>query len=120
MKRPRDRCGRFVARSFCYIDDKGYPRIGAGPLRGIRLHRIVAAAKLGRPLKADEDVHHVDGDKLNFAPDNLKVMGHQQHGCVSAKQHHYLKRRDMELKSEWEEFFEHERADGGGADVTFP
>lgn len=118
MKRKRGKDGRFIAKSFCYIDDKGYPRIGAGPLRGVRLHRIIAAAKLGRPLKPDEDVHHEDRDRLNCAPDNLKVLGHQQHGCVSAKQHHYLKVNDIKKESEWDEFFEQERS--GGADVTFP
>jgi hypothetical protein len=109
-KRKRDKKGRFVATSVCYIDDKGYPRISAGPLRGIRLHRVIAAAMLGRPLKKDEDVHHDDTDKLNFSPDNLKVMGHAQHGCVSAKQHHFLKQKDIELKSEWDEWFDQERA----------
>lgn len=114
MKQKRDKRGRFATKSFCYIDDKGYPRIGAGPLRGVRLHRVIAAAKLGRPLKPDEDVHHEDRDKLNCSPDNLKVLGHVEHGCVSARQHHYLKERDIELKSEWDEFFESERSDGGG------
>src|SRR6185312_9268458 len=70
----RDKQGKFAVRSFCYIDDKGYPRISAGPMRGQRLHRIIAAAKLGRPLRPDEDVHHLDGDKLNFAPGNLQVL----------------------------------------------
>lgn len=113
MKRQRDKQGRWVTKSFCYIDDKGYPRIGAGPLRGVRLHRIIAAAKLGRPLKPDEDVHHLDGCRLNCAPDNLKVLGHKEHGCVSAKQHHYVKERDIKMKSEWDEFFEQERSGGG-------
>lgn len=100
----RDKKGRFAVKSFCYIDDKGYPRIGAGPLRGQRLHRIIAAAKIGRPLNPDEDVHHLDGQKLNIAPDNLKVMGHREHSCVSAKQHHYLKEREIKLEREWNDY----------------
>jgi hypothetical protein len=106
MTNRRDKNGRFIGKSqFCYIDDKGYPRISAGPLRGQRIHRIIAAAKLGRPLTKDEDVHHEDGNKLNFAPENLRVMGHKEHGCVSAKQHHYLNGIDVSLKGEWDSYF---------------
>lgn len=119
-KKPRDGKGRFSVKSFCYIDDQGYPRIGAGPLRGRRLHRIIAAAKIGRPLKPDEDVHHKDGNKLNCSPNNLEVLGHKEHGCVSAKQHWYVKQNDIRLKNEFDEYFESEQVGGGGADVSFP
>lgn len=113
MPRPkRDKQGRFISTSFCYIDDKGYPRISSGPLRGIRLHRIIAAALKGRPLRSDEDAHHKDGNKLNPAPDNIEVLSHQEHGCISAKQHWYLKGKDINLKSEWDKWFESERKDG--------
>ena len=56
------------------VDSKGYLTITAGPLRGVRVHRLVAAAKLGRPLKKDEDVHHKDGDRTNNSPDNLELF----------------------------------------------
>lgn len=114
----RDKNGRFAVKCFCYIDDKGYPRIGAGPLRGQRLHRVIASATLGRPLEKHEDVHHRDGDKLNFAPDNLKVLGHKEHGCVSAKQHHYLKGIDVSLKSEWDEHFREANAESIGSSTS--
>lgn len=88
-----------------HVDDKGYLRISAGPLRGVRVHRLVAEAKLGRKLRKDEDVHHKDGNKLNCAPSNLKVMDHTEHGCVSAKQHWYVKNVvDPRLKREWDEY----------------
>jgi hypothetical protein len=35
-------------------------------------------------------------------------LGHKEHGCVSAKQHHYVKTHDIHLKNEWDEFFEGE------------
>jgi hypothetical protein len=112
MKIRRDKKGRFAAQSICYIDDNGYPRISAGPLRGMRIHRIIAACKQGKPLTKDQDVHHRDGDKLNFSPENLEILGHQEHGCVSAKQHHYLKEHDISLRSEWDEWFDAERQEG--------
>jgi len=102
------------------VDSKGYLTITAGPLRGIRVHRLIAAAKLGRPLEKDEDVHHRDGDKMNCAPDNLEIKGHREHGAVSAKQHWYLKEHEIKLKNEWDEFFEAELGGGGELDVQFP
>ena len=43
------------------------------------VHRDVAAKKLGRPLKANEIVHHKDGNPQNNSPGNLKVMTKAQH-----------------------------------------
>ncbi|MBU6232167.1 HNH endonuclease [Patescibacteria group bacterium] len=113
MPRKRDtKTGKFKLHAGAYIDSKGYICICAGPQRGIRLHRLIAEAKLGRPLAKDEDCHHADGNKLNNAPKNIHVTGHKEHGCVSAKQHHVLNGLDIHLKEEWEEYFD--EANGGG------
>lgn len=37
-------------------------------------HRVVASQKLGRELVRGEEVHHIDGVKLNNRPDNLFVF----------------------------------------------
>lgn len=42
-------------------------------------HRIVAERILGRPLKADEVVHHKDHSRRNNSPDNLEVMTRAEH-----------------------------------------
>ena len=42
-------------------------------------HRLVMAEALGRPLKPNETVHHIDGDKTNTAPHNLQLR-HGKHG----------------------------------------
>jgi len=53
---------------------------------GRHTHRIVAEQKLGRPLKADEVVHHLDGDKRNNSPDNIRVFSSQkEHAEFHAK-----------------------------------
>lgn len=51
-----------------------YLRISAGVLRGVYVHVLVIEAKLGRKLRDDETVEHMDGDGLNAHPDNLIVV----------------------------------------------
>lgn len=85
---------------------KGYPRVSAGPLRNQFIHRIVVEAMLGRPLKKDETIHHRDGNKLNFHPSNLMVLGYGEHGAVSAQQAWYFKTNDIRAKAEWDKYFD--------------
>ena len=60
-------------------------RLGAGESKsyektyGRHTHRIVAEQILGRPLKRDEIVHHIDGNKRNNDPSNLMVMTQSEH-----------------------------------------
>ena len=42
-------------------------------------HRVVAEEMLGRPLKRNEIVHHIDGNKHNNDPSNLRVMTQSEH-----------------------------------------
>lgn len=107
-KPKRGKDGRFKAVTATTITKKGYVRITAGPQRGMYLHRLLAAFKKGAPLTKDEDSHHVDGNKLNFGYENLQVLGHREHGCVSSKQRYFLKERDIKLKGEWDAYFDEE------------
>ena len=60
---------------------------------GQHLHRLVVESVIGRPLKAGEVVHHIDGDKRNNNPENLMVFAsqaehaawHAAHGGGDAK-----------------------------------
>lgn len=57
---------RYADSSFDYKNDRGEI------VRRLE-HHVIAEQKLGRKLKDNELVHHVDLDKLNNHPDNLYV-----------------------------------------------
>ncbi|MCK5919380.1 MAG: HNH endonuclease [Methylococcales bacterium] len=58
-----------LAKGHPHADCKGY----------VREHRLVAEEMLGRYLAEDEVAHHIDGDKLNNAPENIEVMLLSEH-----------------------------------------
>lgn len=65
-----------------------YLRITAGPQRNCYVHRLIAEAMLGRPLRKDETVHHKDGNTLNNRWTNLEVLllsDHARLGNAEAK-----------------------------------
>lgn len=56
----------------------------------IFIHRAVAENKLGRPLLPNEVAHHIDGNKFNNDPDNIKIVTRSNH----VKEEHYHPRDD--------------------------
>ncbi|HOV80807.1 MAG TPA: HNH endonuclease signature motif containing protein [Bacillota bacterium] len=48
-------------------------------------HRLVAETMLGRPLKNDEIIHHLNGDPLDNRPENLIVLSRSEHARLHAK-----------------------------------
>lgn len=58
-----------------YIDEEGYSRFTDSD---IPVDRWVAEKKLGRKLRPEEVVHHIDRDKLNNSAENLWVFRNQE------------------------------------------
>ncbi len=81
-----ERVLQFCSRP-CYADwrfakmkAKTYPK-GDG---GVHRHRIVAESIIGRELKPEEVVHHIDENRKNFHPMNLALLPSQK---IHAKIH---------------------------------
>ena len=64
-------------REKCYIDPKtGYYRFKNS---GIYVHRWIMQRMLGRRLRPDEEVHHLNENKLDNHPSNLILLDHDEH-----------------------------------------
>lgn len=90
---------------------KRYPRCTAGPLRNQYIHRVVAAAMVGRDLTKDEEVNHKDQDRRNFHFSNLFILGQYDHGWVSAKQSHFMRHLDAAEKVRWDDYMKEKEAE---------
>ena len=68
-----------------YISTEGYKMIGKSSNRKPE-HRRVMEEYLGRELKPDEIVHHIDGNKLNNDISNLQLVTRAEHIDIHRKE----------------------------------
>lgn len=67
-----------IDTGYLYFIDYSHP-LATGNSGRVYLHRHVASIKEGRWLTREEQVHHIDGNKLNNTPDNLAVLSCSDH-----------------------------------------
>jgi hypothetical protein len=74
--------GRETRPGTSYIRKDGYRAVKVGVRQYKLEHRMVVEASIGRPLRSDEEVHHINGDKLDNRPENLKVVNPTEHQAI--------------------------------------
>lgn len=85
-------------------DQKGYIQgriwLPDGTQIRVRQHRFIMEGILGRPLQPNEDVHHINGVKDDNRPENLHIVGHDEHSTISNKSRKHKKGYRLNLSEE--------------------
>jgi|GEM_PF-3064023 len=62
------------------------------------LHRVIAKEKMGSDIFEGFEVHHIDGDRQNNHPDNLKVLSKEEHQAIHQQKDENEPEKKKEIK----------------------
>jgi len=65
---------------------QGYIEYTVGPNKGRRVHTVAVEESIGRRLRPDEVVHHIDGDRFNNDLSNLRLMTRAAHASLHRRE----------------------------------
>jgi hypothetical protein len=68
------------------VTPSGYVEFTTGPNKGRSAHVVRMEDRLGRPLKEDECVHHIDGDRQNNNDNNLALLTRSGHARLHRRE----------------------------------
>ena len=72
----------------------------------VKRHIVIEEQKIGRPLRPDEVVHHINGVRNDNRPENLQVMTDHDHRSYHAKEA-WRRRKEAMARRAGEEEAEH-------------